>query len=373
MDNHAAADDGGIIEQQRGVIVVVIESLPPPPPPPPRIRLQRLLPPRHYYEKESVFIFPPERSIPADYIRRLADELMTEKLNDDHDDGVGHDDDDDDDDDVQQQQQQQQQAVDKSYETVHVVVVRREEEDEEEEVRRPVRVLTRLEHFVDGHPGWSELCHTHLRELVSETLGIEMVLYKEKLNVKPPGGSGYAPHLDAPSLRIAFGEHGPRTFCTVMVAIDDMTELNGCLRICKGEWNEDRRVRTIDPAASSSSSSSSDGGTDDDDDVGNPDGGGRGGAIHPDVARALVFEPLPCESGTIAVFNGWAPHRSSSNASQFSRRAVFLTYNPKEEGDYHARYYERMTDMRREWRDKAERRYREDARSELEALSTIPK
>ena len=297
------------------------------------VESHRRLSPRHHYEKESVCLFPPERSVPAEYIRRLADELTHGGP------------------DVR---------ADKSYETVRA----RREGEGGGEVRHG-RVLTRLEHFVDAHPGWSDLCHTHLRELASEVSGVEMVLYKEKLNVKPPGGSGYAPHLDTPSLRIAFGENGPRTFCTVMVAIDDMTELNGCLRICRGEWSEDRRVRTIDPASPPDD--------DDDDDVGNPDGGGRGGAVHPDVASALVFEPLPCESGTVAVFNGWAPHRSSANASQLPRRAVFLTYNPKEEGDYHAMYYERMTDMRREWRENSDRRYREDARTELLALSTIPK
>jgi ectoine hydroxylase-related dioxygenase (phytanoyl-CoA dioxygenase family) len=285
--------------------------------------------PIHQYQRDAVCLFPPERSVPAEYIRRLTDELVHGGS------------------DV---------LADRSYETVRV-----RKGGGGGEVRT-ARVLTRLERFVDAHAGWSDLCHTHLRRLASEATGVEMVLYKEKLNLKPPGGSGYAPHLDAPSLRVAFGDDGPLTFCTVMVAIDDMTEANGCLQVCRGEWSEHRRVGTVGPA--------DDGGDDDD---GDPDAGGRAGAVRPDVADALAFEPLPCEGGTVAVFSGWAPHRSAANASRSPRRAVFLTYNPKEEGDYHVRYYERMIELRRAWRESAERRSREDACSELLALSTIPK
>jgi hypothetical protein len=80
------------------------------------------------------------------------------------------------------------------------------------------RTLTRLENFVDAHEGWSNLCHGYLSDVLSQALGQKMVLYKEKLNLKPPGGSGFAPHLDSPSLRVALGPDGPQTFVTVMVA-----------------------------------------------------------------------------------------------------------------------------------------------------------
>ena len=64
-------------------------------------------------------------------------------------------------------------------------------------------------------------------------VGVDMVFYKEILNFKSTGGSGFAPHLDTPLLRLALGEDGPRDFCTVMVTIDDITSRNGCLRVCK--------------------------------------------------------------------------------------------------------------------------------------------
>lgn len=184
-----------------------------------------------------------------------------------------------------------------------------------------------------------------------------MVLYKEKLNLKPPGGSGFAPHLDSPSLRVALGKNGPQTFVTVMVAIDNMTTANGCLRVCKGDWSEDRHCTVIQP-----------------EEDGNPDAGGRAGAIPAEAESLLEFDDIECQGGDVVAFNGWAPHRSSANASPFPRRAVFLTYNPKSEGDFHDRYYERMEGIRDAWRSKVGLEGATvDDKIELDALATIPR
>lgn len=84
---------------------------------------------------------------------------------------------------------------------------------------------------------------------------------------------------------------------------------------------------------------------------------------------------MTCDGGTILLFNGWAPHRSAANVTPFARRAIFLTYNPKREGEYRKRYYERMELLRNEWRwkvglEKSEQRL-EDEKNEIKALSSI--
>jgi hypothetical protein len=275
------------------------------------------------YTEQSVCIFPTECSVSAEHMRRLTEELVWGGPS---------------------------MQVDRTYETIKVW------KNGEIEDRR---TLTRLENFVDAHPGWTDLCHNYLRRILSAALGVEMVLYKEKLNLKPPGGSGFAPHLDTPSLRVALGPEGPQAFCTVMVAIDDATSQNGCLRICRGQWTEENAINVVQP-----------------DEDGNPDGGGRAGAIPLDVSENLHFDDITCKGGTVVAFNGWAPHRSAANVSPFPRRAVFLTYNPKNEGDFHKKYYERMEQLRREWRGKvglANRQMLEDEELEQSALSTIPK
>jgi ectoine hydroxylase-related dioxygenase (phytanoyl-CoA dioxygenase family) len=290
-------------------------------------RLQEIAATLHQqYVEESVCIFPPECSIPANHMRKLTEELVWGGPS------------------IQ---------ADRTYENIQIV----KKHGGTIEHRR---TLTRLENFVDAHEGWSDLCHEYLRRLVSAALGTEMVLYKEKLNLKPPGGSGFAPHLDTPSLRVALGKNGPQTFCTVMVAIDDMTTDNGCLRICKGNWNEESHCCVIEP-----------------DVAGDPDAGGRAGAIPLDDVEDMKFDDLACKGGTVVCFNGWAPHRSAANTTPFHRRAVFLTYNPKEEGDYHKEYYANMQQLRDQWREKVGLAHRqqhvEDEKLEQAALATVPK
>ena len=286
---------------------------------------------RKDYRTWSVCRFPSPLSIPATLMRRLTDELVWGGDN------------------IQ---------ADKTYETISVL--------KNGELRER-RTLTRLENFVDHHPGWSHLCHTYLRRCISELMGEEMVLFKEKLNLKPPGGSGFAPHLDGPSLRVAIAPSSvdsdteknnlaPKSFVTVMVAIDDMNSQNGCLRIVKGPWSEHNTCEVIVPEEGA-----------------NPDAGGRAGAIPAEVADSLTFEDMPCSGGSIVAFGEWTPHRSTSNTSLFSRRAVFLTYNPLSDGNFHKRYYEKMNAMREEWRTKIGLTNKQDYENDLNALATVPK
>jgi ectoine hydroxylase-related dioxygenase (phytanoyl-CoA dioxygenase family) len=242
------------------------------------------------------------------------------------------------------------------------------------------RCLTRLEQFCDDHHGdhrsreasacgwcgeWTSVAD-YAGACLSEALGTPMVLFKEKLNLKPPGGSGFAPHLDSPSLQQLDSGGGPTDFVTVMVAIDDMTSRNGCLRVSPGPWTRENAVATV--------LASGEGGGDRE----NPDGGGRRGLIPVDVADALQFVDVAVKGGTMVAFSGYTPHRSSVNGSCFARRAVFLTYNPAEQGDYRQAYYDRMKLLRNEYQVKQGFLLRDDdddddARAELEALRSIPR
>jgi Protein involved in biosynthesis of mitomycin antibiotics/polyketide fumonisin len=231
------------------------------------------------YHMESCCQFPKECSISQKLMRRLTDELLYGAT---------------------------KYPSDRSYETIQFITTKNGKEGTFSPVLQKRREITRFENFVNGHKEWNDLCNGYLAKLISAVCGEEMVLFKEKLNLKPPGGTGFAPHLDSPSLRIALGAQGPCNFVTVMVAIDDMTEKNGCLRLWKGAWNEYNHVTLMKP-----------------EEGGDPDAGGRAGAIHPDCVQDDKFESIVCKGGDIVAFNGWVPHRSSANASLFSRRAVF--------------------------------------------------
>lgn len=133
---------------------------------------------------------------------------------------------------------------------------------------------------------------------------------------------GFAPHLDTPSLRVAFGNEGPSTFLTVMISIDDMNSKNGCLKVVRAsdyfdqerqfkgrcyiqeqqqqKWCESNHVPVIHPKGT------------------NPDGDGRAGAIK-DIS-GLDFKDVIIKGGQISIFNGFVPHSSDYNHSLFPRR-----------------------------------------------------
>lgn len=281
---------------------------------------------KEIYDETSICIFPGELSVPAAIMRRMTDELVWsgDKV-----------------------------KAERMYESIKVwkdgVVY-----------ERPT--LTRLENL-NGHESWNQLCNNYIRRCLSAVLGVDMVLYKTKLNLKPAGGSGFAPHVDAPSLRVALGDSGPQTFVTVMCAIDSMTHANGCLRIAEGRWGENA-CPTITPIPGAS-----------------PDAGGRAGAIPLIAAETMNFVDVICAGGALCAFTGWAPHRSGANQSNIARRAVFLTYNPASEGDFYDAYYERMAQIRNDWRASAGMAPQQRTTTlsclidpiELEALTTIPR
>ena len=78
--------------------------------------------------------------------------------------------------------------------------------------------LSRSENFVPYHAGLEKLLTGgKVLDVVSELMGEQAVLYKEKINYKHPGGGGYAPHQDAPAYEFV-------TFhITCLISVDPAT------------------------------------------------------------------------------------------------------------------------------------------------------
>lgn len=224
--------------------------------------------------------------------------------------------------------------------------------------------ITRVENFVAASPAWTTLTTDILAQIVGyichdedpeapndyESAPYEpWCLYKEKLNVKPAGGSGYAPHLDSPSLRVpGLGYE----FITVMLAIDDMHADNGCLSVVKGAWSERSALPCEETAAGDKETYGSSAGSGISSGLFNPDGNGRQGALRKDGERyqTLSWEDVLCAGGDAYIFSGWLPHRSSANVTQQARRAVFFTYNAPNEGDLRPYYYKIMNKFRNDYK-----------------------
>ena len=170
------------------------------------------------------------------------------------------------------------------------------------------KLLARIENFMPHHAGLAGLFDApRFRELLADCCGEPVVLFKDKINFKLPGGAGFADHQDAP----AYVNFGVDHQVTMMVPVDPFTAENGCLEIAL-----DACERVFLPHHAD-------------------------GTLKPEVMGGLRVEPLLAVPGDVIVFDAWAPHRSGPNRSAAPRRSYYLTYNPASAGDHRAEYYAR--------------------------------
>jgi ectoine hydroxylase-related dioxygenase (phytanoyl-CoA dioxygenase family) len=127
----------------------------------------------------------------------------------------------------------------------------------------------------------------------------EACLFKDKLIFKPPGAKGYSLHQDY----IGWKDF-PRSFITVMVAIDRSDSQNGATEV----FPNYHRQGYLSP---------------------------EDGMYHDlpvtaiDESRGVTLNLAP---GDIAIFGCFTPHRSRPNRSDRWRRQLYLSYNAKSEG-----------------------------------------
>ena len=174
--------------------------------------------------------------------------------------------------------------------------------------------ICRTERFIDHHNGWNELLCSKssiIPSIVSECFDEESVLYKEKINYKYPNCGSFKAHQDAPAYPDI------ERSISVAIAIDESSELSGCLELAKGRHKEG--VIGINHE-----------GIIDDNIVENVEGKDR-----------LIYEQIEANPGDLILFDGYIPHRSGVNVTDKARRVIYATYNPMSEGDLRGQYYER--------------------------------
>jgi ectoine hydroxylase-related dioxygenase (phytanoyl-CoA dioxygenase family) len=176
---------------------------------------------------------------------------------------------------------------------------------DEERRREGVVLLSRIEYFRNFHAGLRALMEEGLLPAaLTQLLGGPPRLFKDKINLKPPGGSGFEPHQDA--------QAGWDAYCarhlTAVVAIDAATPESGCLELAAGAHRRGLLGAHWRPLQG------------------------------PELA-GLEFRPEPCEPGDALFFDSYVPHRSAPNRTDRSRRILYLTYNPASQGDHYERYF----------------------------------
>jgi ectoine hydroxylase-related dioxygenase (phytanoyl-CoA dioxygenase family) len=157
-----------------------------------------------------------------------------------------------------------------------------------------------LYHFVQGT----------IAAYVAFLLDEPVVLFKDKINFKWPGGGAFPPHQDFP----AYENFGPREHITAMVSIDPATHENGCLQVAKN-WHEGCKILPY------------------------VCGGKAHGSIDPEYSARISWLPLETSPRDLVLINSYIPHYSEVNLSTKPRRAMFLTLNKLKEGDHRGAYY----------------------------------
>lgn len=168
------------------------------------------------------------------------------------------------------------------------------------------RVLSRVERFADSDRALRAfLEEERLRGRAAELLGDKPVLFKEKINFKPPGGGGFAPHQD---IQPGWDDYAPY-FLSALVTIDPSTLANGCLELSAGHHKRGMLGEKWKP-------------------------------LTEEQLEGVTFRAYPMDPGDAAFFDCFVPHRSKPNLTGKQRRNLYLTFNRAGDGDKRQAYFD---------------------------------
>jgi ectoine hydroxylase-related dioxygenase (phytanoyl-CoA dioxygenase family) len=164
------------------------------------------------------------------------------------------------------------------------------------------RVIQRIENFCPYHTGFDQFIRdSALVRWIGALTGAPVVLFKDKINFKMPGGAGFKAHQDQ---QAGWTVYAP-LFVTAMVTLDAATLENGCLEVSAGRHRE----------------------------------GLIGEQWKPLEEQGLNLQAIPTGPGDVIFFDSFVPHASKPNLTDSPRRILYITYNLASEGDHRERYF----------------------------------
>lgn len=161
---------------------------------------------------------------------------------------------------------------------------------------------------------------------IERKLGLKVSLFKDKCNLKSPGGGAFTAHQDIP----AYIDFGPKLHITAAVFLDEATAENGALEMAENFMavQGGEGVEWVNTALGSYPL------------LATYQGGSDNGRILHQLEQQLNWKAVYAKAGDIVLFHSYIPHRSAVNASATTRRAFFFTFNLAEEGDLYESYYQ---------------------------------
>jgi 2-aminoethylphosphonate dioxygenase len=163
-----------------------------------------------------------------------------------------------------------------------------------------------------------------VKAIIDNTMQEPFVLFKDKCNVKNPGGGAFTPHQDI----AAYKHFQPKYFVTAAIVLDKVTSDNGPLEMALDYKDTTNGIEyDIDSQFGSF-----------------PlfefyNGGKNNGDIKSGIAANFRWEIIRANISDIFLFDAFVPHRSQKNNSKNRRRMFFFTFNPEAAGDFYEEYY----------------------------------
>lgn len=182
--------------------------------------------------------------------------------------------------------------------------------------------LSRIENFVPFHSSLGTILNSdEILGLVGQLMGEEAILYKDRINFKPPGGGAHAAHQDGVAYEsgdLAQFEENSVPYISILIGVDPATKENGCFEVVSNWSYDDLSILPMEK----------------------PD------AEHPNFSKIaqsvedeLDWIQIETEPGDVILFTERLPHRSKSNQSKGGRRILYGVYNPATLGDKREAYY----------------------------------
>jgi hypothetical protein len=168
------------------------------------------------------------------------------------------------------------------------------------------RILNRMENVLPWHEGLRCIATgPTLQGACGQLLGEPVVLFKDKINFKMPGGSGFEAHQD---VQAGWSRYAA-LHITALVTVDRATIANGCLEMATDFRGAHELIgREWEP-------------------------------LNPQQLAGLHWTHLEAEPGDVVFFDSFIPHRSAPNTTAEARRVLYYTYNKASAGDHLAQYY----------------------------------
>jgi ectoine hydroxylase-related dioxygenase (phytanoyl-CoA dioxygenase family) len=159
-----------------------------------------------------------------------------------------------------------------------------------------------------------------IMEMLKELTNVNYILFKDKINFKPPGGEGFFPHYDGVFqfnnngfIKNGWYEYADK-FINVLIALDSFSLANGCIEVAA-----EHKGNFYDLFENTKKN-------------GSPD-------LLDTIINKCDFVPLILEKGDVVIFSNACPHKSGPNNSNYSRGSLYLTYHEEKFGNNYNNYF----------------------------------